>query len=86
MPDRDNKKGDRRELPMAPEPGELLGNGSDDGWTYICYGERGEDVAFEISDNLEEAVEIFQSMQDDGFSTRLYQAHELQVVAEGSRH
>ena len=63
-----------------------FGNGSDDGWTYISYGERGEDVAFEISDDLEEAVEIYQSMQEDGFKVKLYQAHELQVVAEDSRH
>jgi hypothetical protein len=62
------------------------GNGSDDGWTYISYGERGDDVAFEISDDLEEALEIYQSMQEDGFAVRLYQAHELQVIAEDSRH
>lgn len=82
---RDHKKSERRELPMAPSEPEY-GNGGDEGWTYITYGERGEDVAFEISEDLQEALEIFQSMQEDGFSPRLYQAHELQVVAEDSRH
>jgi len=63
-----------------------FGNGVDEGWTYICYGERADDVAFEISASLEEALEIYQSMQDDGFATHLYQAHELEVVAEGAGH
>jgi len=71
---------------MAHDASSVSGNGSDDGWTYISYGERGEDVAFEISDDLEEALEIYQSMQEDGFAVRLYQAHELQVVTEDSRH
>jgi hypothetical protein len=67
-----------QELPMATEE-------DDDSYpvenlTYIAYGERGEDVAFELSDNIEEAVEIFESMKEDGFKVKLFQAQELEIV------
>jgi len=86
MPDRNDERREWRDLPIAADSDSSFGNGSDEGWTYISYGERGEDVAFEISDNLEEAVEIYQSMKEDGFATKLFQAHELEVVTENSRH
>jgi hypothetical protein len=66
-----------QELPMATEEESEY---PDEEMTYIAYGERGEDVAFEISDNIEEAVEIYQSMKEDGFAVKLYQAQELEIV------
>ena len=65
-----------KELPMADEESEY----PDEELTYIAYGERGEDVAFELSDNIEEAVEIYESMKEDGFKVKLFQAQELEIV------
>ncbi len=50
--------------------------------TYIAYGEMEDDVAFELSDNLEEALEILEAMQEDGFSIKLFQAQEIEIVRE----
>jgi pentatricopeptide repeat protein len=69
---------ERVELPVSssepePTPSEI---------TYIAYAEKGDDVAFEMSKDLEEALGIFQIMKEDGFSPRLYQAVEMQIVVE----
>ncbi len=69
----------RVELPVAVEEEPEI---EEEGMTYIAYAERGEDVAFELSEDLEEALEIYQSMKDDGFSPRLYQAREIEVTAQ----
>ena len=67
-----------QELPMAKqEPDEAY---PEENLTYIAYGERGEDVAFELSDSIEEAVEIYESMKEDGFKVKLFQAQELEIV------
>lgn len=55
---------------------------TDEGLTYIAYGERGEEVAFELSEDIEEALELLSSMKEDGFAVRLFQATELEVVVE----
>jgi len=67
-----------QELPMAtPDDDDEY---PDENLTYIAYGERGEDVAFELSDSIEEAVEIYESMKEDGFKVKLFQAQELEIV------
>ena len=53
-----------------------------DGMTYIAYGEMGDDVGFELTDDLEEALEILEQMQGDGFKVKLFQAQEIEVVQE----
>jgi hypothetical protein len=53
-----------------------------EGMTYITYGEQGDDVAFEITDDLEEALGIMEQMVDDGFKVKLFQAIEIDVVKE----
>jgi hypothetical protein len=69
-----------QQLPMADteEPSEYPA----ENLTYIAYGEREEDVAFELTEDLEEAVEIYQSMKDDGFKVKLFQAQELEIVED----
>ena len=73
------KKSTFKELPMAED---TEAEYPEEDLTYIAYGERGEDVAFELSDNIEEALEIYQSMKEDGFAVKLFQAQELEIVDE----
>lgn len=49
---------------------------------YIAYGENGDDVAFEMSEDIEEALGVYQIMKEDGFTVRMYQAIELDIVEE----
>jgi hypothetical protein len=66
-------------LPMAAE-GRAVPEAAIDGVVYIAYGEHGDDVAFELSEDLQEAIEILEQMRDDGFRAKLYQAHEIDDI------
>ena len=48
--------------------------------TYIVVGEAGEDVAFEVCEDLEIALGVRDAMLEDGFAVKLYQAVEIEVV------
>ena len=48
--------------------------------TYIVVGEAGEDVAFEVCEDLEIALGVRDAMMEDGFAVKLYQAVEIEVV------
>ncbi len=50
--------------------------------TYIVVGEAGEDVAFEVCEDLEIALGVRDAMMEDGFAVRLYQAVEIGVVTD----
>jgi hypothetical protein len=50
--------------------------------TYIVVGEAGEDVAFEICEDMEIAIGVKEAMEEDGFQVRLYQANEIEIVEE----
>ncbi len=68
-----------------PVPLTLLDQGSqmeDDEETYIVVGEAGEDVAFEVCEDLEIALGVREAMMEDGFAVRLYQAVEIEVVTD----
>lgn len=68
-----------------PVPLTLVDDGSqmgDDAETFIVVGEAGEDVAFEICEDLEIALGVKDAMEEDGFSVRMFQAHEIEVVEE----
>jgi hypothetical protein len=68
-----------------PVPLTLVDQGDqagDDDETYIVVGEAGEDVAFEVCEDLEIALGVREAMQEDGFAVRLYQAVEIEVVAD----
>lgn len=54
----------------------------EEGLVYVAYGEKGDDVAFELCDDIEEALGVFQIMKEDGFKPRLFQATEIQVVQD----
>lgn len=54
----------------------------DDDDVYIVYGEAGEDLAFEICEDLELALEVRDSMLEDGFKVRLFQSNEVEVVTD----
>ncbi len=49
---------------------------------YIVVGEAGEDVAFEICEDLEIALGVRDAMQEDGFAVRVFQAVELEIVED----
>jgi hypothetical protein len=50
--------------------------------TYIVVGEADEDVAFEVCEDLEIALGVRDAMLEDGFVVKLYQAVEIEVVAD----
>jgi len=50
--------------------------------TYIVVGEAGEDVAFEVCEDLEIALGVREAMMEDGFAVKLYQAVEIEVVTD----
>jgi hypothetical protein len=60
----------------APEPA------GDEKLLYFAYGENGDDIAFEICDDIEEAFGVYQIMKEDGFTPRLFQASEIQIVED----
>ena len=65
-------------LPVIPNDEE----DGDEGVTYIVVGEAGEDVAFELCEDLDTAIEVRALMIEDGFSVRLFEANELEVVLD----
>jgi len=73
-----NRPPDRTELPMAAPPPPP----PEDGLVYIAYAEREDDVAFELCDDIEEALGVYQIMKEDGFTPRIYQATEIEVAIE----
>jgi len=69
----------------APIPLTLVDQGAqfeDDEDTYIVVGEAGEDVAFEVCEDLEIAMGVRDAMMEDGFAVKLYQAVEIEVVTD----
>jgi len=50
--------------------------------TYIVVGEAGEDVAFEVCEDMEIALGVREAMMEDGFAVKLYQAVEIEVVTD----
>ena len=82
-----NGSAQRKEDPAGRKPPIPLtlidgGEGSEDeaAETYIVVGEAGEDVAFEVCEDLEIALGVREAMQEDGFAVRLYEAVEIEVV------
>ena len=69
-----------------PVPLTLLDQGGgmedDEDETYIVVGEAGEDVAFEVCEDLEIALGVRDAMLEDGFAVKLYQAVEIEVVTD----
>lgn len=68
-----------------PVPLTLLDQGSDElgeDETYIVVGEAGEDVAFELCEDLEIALGVRDAMIEDGFQVRLFQANEIEVMED----
>ncbi len=76
-----NGGGERK--PMVPLT--LVGQDDEteeDEETYIVVGEAGEDVAFEVCEDLEIALGVRDAMMEDGFAVKMYQAVEIEVVAD----
>ncbi|MDQ2687747.1 MAG: hypothetical protein M3Y28_07770 [Armatimonadota bacterium] len=79
---RDNGNAQRK---ASPIPLTLVdqGNQSEDlEETFIVVGEAGEDVAFEICEDMEIAIDVREAMIEDGFQVRMYQATEIEVVTD----
>ena len=78
-----NTNGNAVRKPLVPLT--LVDQGAmpvDDEETYIVVGEAGEDVAFEVCEDLEIALGVREAMQEDGFTVRLFQATEIEVVED----
>lgn len=67
-----------------PVPLTLVNDGSDEDEdeTYIVVGEAGEDVAFEVCEDLEIALGVREAMMEDGFGVKLYQAIEIEIITD----
>lgn len=49
---------------------------------FIVVGEAGDDVAFELCEDIDIAVDVRNAMQEDGFQVRVFQAVEIDIVEE----
>ena len=49
---------------------------------FIVVGEAGDDIAFELCEDIDIAVGVRDAMQEDGFSVRIFQAQEIEIVEE----
>ncbi len=68
-----------------PLPLTLLDQGGDeeeDDGMFIVVGEAGEDIAFELCEDIEIAVGVRDAMQEDGFQVRVFQAVEIDITEE----
>ena len=52
--------------------------------TFIVIGEAGEDVAFEVCEDIDIALGVREAMIEDGFKVKVYQATEIEIVDEES--
>jgi hypothetical protein len=52
--------------------------------TFIVIGEAGEDVAFEVCEDVDIALGVRDAMIEDGFKVKVYQATEIEIVDEES--
>ena len=77
-----NGNGNTERTPMVPLT--LLNQEtiSEEDDTYIVIGEAGEDVAFEICEDLEIAIGVRDAMVEDGFVVRIFAANEVEVVED----
>lgn len=79
---RDNGSAQRK---APPVPLTLVdqGNQSEDlEETFIVVGEAGEDVAFEICEDMEIAIDVRDAMIEDGFAVRIFHATEIEIVTD----
>jgi hypothetical protein len=77
------KNGNAERKPSVPLS--LVDQGAtemEDEETFIVVGEAGEDVAFEICEDLEIALGVREAMQEDGFAVRMFQATEVEIVED----
>ena len=68
-----------------PLPLTLLDQGSEeeeDDAVFIVVGEAGEDIAFELCEDIDIAVGVRDAMQEDGFQVRVFQAVEIEITEE----
>ena len=68
-----------------PVPLTLLDQGSEEEEgedIFIVIGEAGDDIAFELCEDIDIAVGVRDAMQEDGFSVRVFQAQEIEIVEE----
>ena len=68
-----------------PVPLTLVDQGGQEGEDeelFIVVGEAGDDIAFELCEDIDIAVGVRDAMQEDGFSVRVFQAAEIEIVDE----
>lgn len=79
---RDNGNAQRK---APPVPLTLIDQGSESEdleETFIVVGEAGEDVAFEICEDMDIAIDVRDAMIEDGFAVRIFHATEIEIVTE----
>jgi hypothetical protein len=52
--------------------------------TFIVIGEAGDDLAFEVCEDIDIALGVREAMIEDGFKVKMYQATEIEVVDDDS--
>ena len=68
-----------------PLPLTLLDQGSEEEEgeeIFIVVGEAGDDIAFELCEDIDIAVGVRDAMHEDGFTVRVFQAQEIEIVEE----
>ena len=50
--------------------------------TFIVVGEAGEELAFEICEDIDIAIDVREMMMSDGFQVRVYEASEVEIVSD----
>lgn len=70
---------------VPPLPLTLVDQGSEEEAEeelFIVVGEAGDDIAFELCEDIDIAVGVRDAMQEDGFKVRVFQAVEIEIVEE----
>ena len=82
MPQQPNGNAQRKAPPL---PLTLVDQGSEDTEDeemFIVVGAAGDDIAFELCEDIDIAVGVRDAMQEDGFAVRVFQAVEIEIVDE----
>ena len=82
MAQQPNGNAQRKAPPLPLTLVDQGGEEEEDDALFIVVGEAGDDIAFELCEDLDIAVGVRDAMQEDGFQVRVFQAVEIDIVEE----
>jgi hypothetical protein len=82
MADQQNGNAQRKTPPLPLTLIDQGGEEEEEEALFIVVGESGDDIAFELCEDVEVAVGVRDAMQEDGFQVRVFQAVEIDIVDE----